>query len=458
MSNISIAVILLVGFILLFNASKRTLVLGTNLLNDKLMDEELSEINNHFKKQIKLCRIYFSIFSLPEILISFIFKGYPSLNIIYFFLWVGSTILVLNKIYTNLRKKTMKIGTKQIIRESEMSHKIDIQDLVHIFSNDKILPIYWFALPICISVFSLVIIIVRSKEILIISIIIIEILFKCIAIIMYKLTTKLNEKEYDKTLNINTAISSEKRRMWSVFWVLLSTVESIIFIILVFSVLKIIYINYIVKCEIIIISISVILIYVLVKYKNIQMKANLINKLINENINFDDEQYNYILNYERLNNEKIIVENGIGYTFNLDNVKGKFFVYTIILFIIAMVIFLIISDFYIPNIYMSKNEVMISDLDNSYSVKTSEIKEVKLVNSIDISNKIYGTETVKYARGKFNLDNYGESQVYIFKDVKKYIIIRLSNVNIIYNENSINNTIKDYKKICNLISSKDLKN
>lgn len=147
---------------------------------------------------------------------------------------------------------------------------------------------------------------------------------------------------------------------------------------------------------------------------------------------------------------RFLIENGIGYKVNLNTRKGKIFVYSLLIFVILLLIFLTISDFYIPNIQINKNNASVQDLDYSYNFKISDIKNVTMSKDIHIINKIYGTETLKYARGKFNIDKYGKSQVYIFKDSHDYIIIKLNGINIIYNESNKNKTLQEYKKLLSI--------
>ncbi|MDS0525722.1 hypothetical protein NNC19_08530 [Clostridium sp. SHJSY1] len=156
-----------------------------------------------------------------------------------------------------------------------------------------------------------------------------------------------------------------------------------------------------------------------------------------------------------IEDEKILIKNKnwIGYRINFKTIRGKIFVGSVLTIILVLMAFFVISDFYNPTIKISVDNIKISDLDYSYDFNGSDVRSIELIDDISILNKVYGTETAKYARGKFNIYKYGKSQVYIYKDTNKYIFINLNDTNIIYNTSSEKDTLEEYKKLKSYISN-----
>lgn len=142
---------------------------------------------------------------------------------------------------------------------------------------------------------------------------------------------------------------------------------------------------------------------------------------------------------------------GTGNTINLGRTKGKAFMVGGIIFAAVLLIsisaFLLVYDFYVPSIQVSKNSIVIKDLDYSTSCTVSDVEDVSLANSIPVIHKVNGGETAVYARGIFRVEGYDRERVYIFKNSSPYIIIKLKDQYIIYNTKNKNETIEEYNKI-----------
>lgn len=80
-----------------------------------------------------------------------------------------------------------------------------------------------------------------------------------------------------------------------------------------------------------------------------------------------------------------------------------------------------------------------------------DIKNIELLEDINISSKITGSGTFIYSRGVCNVEGE-EAIVYIYKNKKPYIKIRLKNDKIIYyNEKNSDDTEKTYNKLLKYI-------
>ncbi len=81
-----------------------------------------------------------------------------------------------------------------------------------------------------------------------------------------------------------------------------------------------------------------------------------------------------------------------------------------------------------------------------------EIKDIELLDDINIGSRIKGTGTLKYLRGTFKINNGSEvGKVYVYRDKNPYIRIELDDKIIIYNDGNREDTEKTYKKLVNKV-------
>ncbi|WP_071162454.1 hypothetical protein [[Clostridium] dakarense] len=85
------------------------------------------------------------------------------------------------------------------------------------------------------------------------------------------------------------------------------------------------------------------------------------------------------------------------------------------------------------------------------SFKMGDIKNIELLEDINITSKITGSGTFIYSRGAYNVEGE-EATVYLYKGKKPYIKIKLKNDKIIYyNEKNREDTEKTYNKLLQYI-------
>ncbi|GKU24922.1 hypothetical protein [Clostridium folliculivorans] len=170
-------------------------------------------------------------------------------------------------------------------------------------------------------------------------------------------------------------------------------------------------------------------------------------------LTYDDEFWPNGINYCNPKDKSFIVSKriGLGNTVNLGIKKGKIFTFGTLAAVItiAMVLstYLLLTDFYTPSIYIDGDKIKVSDLDYSTAFNTSEIQDVKLIDEVPKVNKINGALTSIYARGKFDINSYGAGRIFIFKNSSPYIMIRLKDSYIIYNEDNKTKTNSLYEEL-----------
>lgn len=143
---------------------------------------------------------------------------------------------------------------------------------------------------------------------------------------------------------------------------------------------------------------------------------------------------------------------GIGNTINLAATSGKWLVYGLTAFTIVIVIsvsaFILLSDIITPDLEISDSQtIKISAFGDSTSFSVSDIQNVTLINDLPKGYKVNGAATSVYARGNFKLEGYGRTKVYIFTNNPPYIVIKLKNSYIFYNEKDKNKTLDIYNQL-----------
>lgn len=166
-----------------------------------------------------------------------------------------------------------------------------------------------------------------------------------------------------------------------------------------------------------------------------------------------DEFWPNGINYYNPKDNSLIVSKriGIGNTVNLGIKKGKVFTFgtlaVAIIIVMGLSAYLLLTDFYTPSIYIDGDKIKVSDLDYSTAFSTSEIQDIKLIDDVPIANKINGALTSIYARGKFDVNSYGAGKIFIFKKSSPYIMIKLRDSYIIYNEDNKTKTNNLYEEL-----------
>jgi len=121
--------------------------------------------------------------------------------------------------------------------------------------------------------------------------------------------------------------------------------------------------------------------------------------------------------------------------------------------IVVLVILIVIA---IPAIILSTvdfspHKLIIQDNTVKIGIKSfqvEDIKNVELLENIEIYGRKKGTGTLTYTRGICKVE--GESQdatVYIYKNKSPYIKVELENGLLIYNDKNSNDTEKTYGKL-----------
>lgn len=192
------------------------------------------------------------------------------------------------------------------------------------------------------------------------------------------------------------------------------------------------------------------------KYNRMLRELKIKNDWLSENTNADEYWKDGV--YKNPNDSRTIVEKRTGYgtTCNLATKKGKFMTYG------GYAFGLVVGIGVLGLLFTLETAKFTMNIDNgivninaplySTSFEVSKIESVELIDEMPGGMRTNGSATDKYALGNFSINNYGKSQLYVYKDTKKYVVIKLKDSYVFINSKSIEETENYYKKLTETIN------
>lgn len=411
----------------------KNLLLGVTLPYDSLNDNAVTEITNQYKKAYTRLLAVFALFALPILL----FTKYVSLSMIYMFTWIILLIVLNDKVLKSHAGRLLELKKKNgwfLANKNIVS--IDTE-VLKVKEKMPVSPL-WF-IPAVITAFLPLVLFLAghpSAGDLLQSLLPVPNLL--VFFLLYRLTSSQRTTVYSDKTDINMACNLIYKRCWSVFavigalagsigmtafslmnWSRFSHPVPIIAFPTLFAITFIVAIVYTKK-------------YILKKQGRILEAA--------ENIIYTDDDY-YWRNgfYNNPNDRRMLVEKRIGYGFtvNMATIGGKLFVYGILGTVGLMVIFLLVKflnmDFNGFQLSVQDQTVVIDAPLYDYSFRINDITDLKQVDTIPSGSRTNGAETGKYCIGHFNLQGYGASRLYLYKNNPPYIVVKLKETYVFIN-------------------------
>ena len=158
----------------------------------------------------------------------------------------------------------------------------------------------------------------------------------------------------------------------------------------------------------------------------------------------DEDQYWNGFFYNNPNDKKFMVEKrvGIGTTINFGHPIGKAFVALFAVIMIVALVPVFIMFFKLQNADLNlrifDNTVNIESPMYKYSFHKDEIENIYTITKLPESKRLNGLDDGNLLLGKFKVEGYGDSRVYIRNDVNKIVVIKLKDLNIFISGNDEN--------------------
>lgn len=144
---------------------------------------------------------------------------------------------------------------------------------------------------------------------------------------------------------------------------------------------------------------------------------------------------------------------GTGTTMNIATKKGRLLCFggmaVAAVLVVGLSAFLLLSDFSVPTMQIDSASRTVSVDTAFYGTKFDEasVKSVTLVDSIPNSSRTNGSDDGYTAVGHFTVDGYGPSLLYVHENNPPYLVIRLADKYIFYNEKTGGQTKAVYQKL-----------
>ncbi|SKA78333.1 Uncharacterized membrane protein [Caloramator quimbayensis] len=428
---------------------KGNIVLGVTLPYQNLKDDAVKKILMEYKRDINiLSGILFS-----SSFITLLFQNYPSLIIIYMFVWFTLFFYLGNSIYMKNFRKLYKLkkvngwffGSTHIITiDTEVSRLKDKMPVSKLY----FIPTFIISLmPFIIALFLKV-----EFKFYYIFYFLISVLTHLLLLYLYNLFTSKKSDVFSEDTKVNLYCNYVYKRYYSICYILLAFIESLCLMFIFLNILKI-YINPIVLTAVVVVSTlfsTALIIYTQNKIKNMQNRILSIsdNPLIVDNDEYWERGY-----YYNPNDSNLMVEKRIGYglTINMAHRWGKIITFLTFSFIAAVIIPLSIMfiKFDTANFSMkiTGDDVKISAPVYGYSFRISEIEKVEIIDKMPSKFKTNGVATSIYCLGNFNVEGYGPSKLFIYNKVPPFIAIKLKDRFVFLNSKDKDITLKYYREL-----------
>lgn len=122
----------------------------------------------------------------------------------------------------------------------------------------------------------------------------------------------------------------------------------------------------------------------------------------------------------------------------------------------VLLLIVVIPTIILNTVDFSKHKVAIKDNIVKVGVesfKVEDVKNIKLLENININRRIKGTGTSTYIRGLCKIEGENkDANVYIYKNKSPYIRIELEDGLLIYNDKDGSDTKKTYDKLVETIN------
>ena len=423
--SITVGVFLLVLELILFciYCYKRNSQLEnlSNLINPS----EIKLIVSKYKFESNVLVLIWLLVIVAGAVIGFVFNKYPSIPTGFFFLSVIVFIILLFTPYAHASRhlKRVKHGDDKI------------EQLKQIVGIKYKTIIILYLIPLLIAVVTLVFMAIKVKYYYIISI---------VAFANVILSVICNRK----------MMYSPRLKFWTIFCLVSSSMNNLILLYLILSAANLIVYNQ---------YLTILSIFLAVILTSFTLLFALIPTDLENRVEYykDNDTTSNKIFYNDPNRKEIFIQKNNGnIAINIAQPKGKVCIFVILTLLIALLvslpIYLIISDFYTPDLQIKGDTVYINDLDYSTNFQISDIQTISLSKNVPSNFKLNGSGNSYYARGLYKItDNNQNAHIYIFKESKPYIIIRLKTCYVIYNKPSKNDTLRSYAILENLRNKQD---
>ncbi|GKU76294.1 hypothetical protein [Paenibacillus sp. L3-i20] len=452
-SVVLIPALLIIAIILLIFFSqtkpKKHIWFGVTFPNEALKDARLNALRKPFIKSCASFAVAYIVALLPLLWLGD--NAAPAF--IYLCLWLVAVSLTSTVPFKQIHHKAAMLKRdngwfvgkqKTITIDKEIAH----------YSRMNPLSPYLFLVPALLSI-PLIIISVQNDNLLLRLTGIASLLMTGVMLLLSLTFTHGKQRAYSRNALPNLAIHHAARKYWSVLWLALA----------IFEVVNC-FIAYYVLSEGASLSrglwTSGIAMMSLVPLFGIYYVHNRIRDLEYRFAHTDgksyvadsDQYWRHGMTYFNPDNRSTMVEKrvGIGRTVNRATSTGKVIYYgtfiVIAVVIIPVTTMLIRADSTAPQLLIDDSGfVTIEDTEYPYKFHSKDIQKLELETMLPTGFRSNGIATSAFARGNFKLNDLGAAKLYVFKKSSPFIVMKLEDLYIVYNEEAPAETKALFEKL-----------
>jgi hypothetical protein len=179
--------------------------------------------------------------------------------------------------------------------------------------------------------------------------------------------------------------------------------------------------------------------------------------------NYDDnDKYWRGFFYNNPNDKSFMVQKrfGIGTTINIAHPMAKGFLGVIMLITIGTLIFTLVIGYKLNDaeflLTVNENKIIIEAPMYGMEFDKSEIEEVSKITELPEGIRTNGAETDDIALGNYKLDGYGKSNLFVYRDVKNIVVIKLKDKYLFITGKDIEETEKYYIFLYSILSEREV--
>lgn len=418
-------------------APKNNIILNVTLPREVQKDPRVLEITGKFKKVILLESLFLlaissGIFLIPQ----------PSLILLLLCVWIVLAIFAGSRIISVYSKRlaNLKVQNQWFVGKT---HTITIDMEVSRVKKKMPVSLLWFLPPLAIAVTLLVSGLIKELTIFPgLS----ALAATLVMLFAYGISSRERALAYTGDTEINLACHKVSIRMWTQCWVILATINSLA--------MAVIFI-FLGKPNTGILSASITLLIfsltlIILTHKRVQDTRNLLLERTESAIYVDDDYYWRGGFYNNPNDARTMVEKrfGIGYTINIATAKGKLAYYGLLIGLPALLLplFLMLFSFDTAKFDMTitNDHVFIHAPIYKYDFPLDDIKSVSSTDLLPQGSRTNGAATSRYFLGNFNLNQYGRSKMYTYRNKPPYIVLELPDLYVFFNADTPEKTWEIY--------------
>ena len=433
----------------------KNIILGVTIPPLELSNIEITDVTKEFMYNMKILSVLSIVIYFPLMFMKTVWL------LIGWFLWFSLFCYIYYKLICKFNGKL-----KEVKRKNDWllpnKHILNIDTELTKAKSKMPISKWWFLIALFIGISPFILNIINKNEYFSTAVICTgsSIAGTLILFIIYMIYVKGRTIVYCDESKINIACNKVYKRTWSIIYTLLAILQSITNTTLyVFMLLPRVNEN----VFLIAITLPVIIVVLGIVYGNrriINMQNQLISVAENPIYVDSDEYWINGMSYKNPYDNRVVVEPRIGTNpvYNLATKKGRLINYGTNIFVAVSVLTIILMMLYFKlygfNMKIIDNSVKINAPLYGIEFNVEDIEKVEIVDKLKVKLRINGIGMDEYSVGNFNVEGYGKCKLYIYNDVKPYILIKSNDEIIFINGENEEETLRYYNEFIAVINKK----